>query len=318
MLLAEISVAGTLIVVILAAIAAHAASLGDAVRMLTAMTRIEVLALTAGIAVPWVILRCLLGLPMPQFRAKPQPTIDALMLEPAPFADTGVEQPDDGREPQPRSERRSFSDPTGGNLRPWQPYRPSADAAHSIAGADEIDFKIHGQEMQFVEIELDPGESAIAEAGSMMFKDADRPHGHDLRRRHPGADRLLRQARRGRQADADRREPVHDRVHPPGRRQGARVVRRALSRHHPAVQADRCRRHADRPEGRVPVRRQGRFDRHLLPAQDHDRPVRRRRLHHAEAARATATPSSTSAAASCSAIWRRARNCTSTPAASRR
>ena len=39
-------------------------------------------------------------------------------------------------------------------------------------GADEIDFKIYGQEMQFVEIELDPGESAVAEAGSMMFKDA--------------------------------------------------------------------------------------------------------------------------------------------------
>jgi uncharacterized protein (TIGR00266 family) len=38
-------------------------------------------------------------------------------------------------------------------------------------GADEIDFAIHGQEMQFVEIELDPGESAIAEAGAMMFKD---------------------------------------------------------------------------------------------------------------------------------------------------
>ena len=37
--------------------------------------------------------------------------------------------------------------------------------------ADEIDYKIHGQEMQFVEIELDPGESTIAEAGSMMFKD---------------------------------------------------------------------------------------------------------------------------------------------------
>lgn len=37
--------------------------------------------------------------------------------------------------------------------------------------ADEIDFEIRGQEMQFVEIELDPGESAIAEAGSMMFKD---------------------------------------------------------------------------------------------------------------------------------------------------
>src|SRR5262245_65911486 len=38
--------------------------------------------------------------------------------------------------------------------------------------ADEIDFKITGHEMQFVEIELDPGESAIAEAGAMMFKDA--------------------------------------------------------------------------------------------------------------------------------------------------
>ena len=38
--------------------------------------------------------------------------------------------------------------------------------------ADEIDFRIHGQEMQFVEVELDPGESAIAEAGSLMFKDA--------------------------------------------------------------------------------------------------------------------------------------------------
>jgi uncharacterized protein (TIGR00266 family) len=39
--------------------------------------------------------------------------------------------------------------------------------------ADDIDFEIKGQEMQFAEIELDPGESAIAEAGSMMFKDPD-------------------------------------------------------------------------------------------------------------------------------------------------
>jgi len=36
---------------------------------------------------------------------------------------------------------------------------------------DDIDYEIKGIEMQFVEIELDPGESAIAEAGSMMFKD---------------------------------------------------------------------------------------------------------------------------------------------------
>jgi uncharacterized protein (TIGR00266 family) len=40
------------------------------------------------------------------------------------------------------------------------------------AGADEIDFKIFGAEMQFVEVELDPGESAVAEAGAMMYKDS--------------------------------------------------------------------------------------------------------------------------------------------------
>ena len=45
------------------------------------------------------------------------------------------------------------------------------NARRSQGRADEIDYKIHGQEMQFVEIELDPGESTIAEAGSMMFKD---------------------------------------------------------------------------------------------------------------------------------------------------
>jgi uncharacterized protein (TIGR00266 family) len=36
---------------------------------------------------------------------------------------------------------------------------------------DVIDYEIRGSEMQFVEIELDPGEAAIGEAGSMMFMD---------------------------------------------------------------------------------------------------------------------------------------------------
>ncbi|MEM6615142.1 MAG: TIGR00266 family protein [Pseudomonadota bacterium] len=36
--------------------------------------------------------------------------------------------------------------------------------------SDDIEFEIKGSEMQFVEIELDPGESAVAEAGAMMFK----------------------------------------------------------------------------------------------------------------------------------------------------
>ncbi|MEY8689112.1 MAG: AIM24 family protein, partial [Leptothrix sp. (in: b-proteobacteria)] len=38
---------------------------------------------------------------------------------------------------------------------------------------DVIDYEIKGAEMQFVEVELDPGEAAIGEAGSMMFMDAE-------------------------------------------------------------------------------------------------------------------------------------------------
>ncbi|OYY65727.1 AIM24 family protein [Sphingomonas sp. 28-62-11] len=48
---------------------------------------------------------------------------------------------------------------------PWQHNR-------SAGVADDIDFEIKGQELQFVEIELDPGESAVAEAGAFVWKDA--------------------------------------------------------------------------------------------------------------------------------------------------
>ena len=52
--------------------------------------------------------------------------------------------------------------------------RPGAASAPPPPGvpgrqAHDIDFKIVGAEMQFVEVELDPGESAVAEAGSMMY-----------------------------------------------------------------------------------------------------------------------------------------------------
>src|SRR6187455_1322723 len=33
----------------------------------------------------------------------------------------------------------------------------------------EVDYKVHGDDMQFVEIELDPMEAAVAEAGGMMY-----------------------------------------------------------------------------------------------------------------------------------------------------
>ncbi len=48
---------------------------------------------------------------------------------------------------------------------PWQHSR-------NAGVADDVDFEIKGEELQFVEIELDPGESAVAEAGAFVWKDA--------------------------------------------------------------------------------------------------------------------------------------------------
>lgn len=45
------------------------------------------------------------------------------------------------------------------------PVLRPADSMH------EIDYRIHGDDMQFVEIELDPGEATVAEAGGMMYMD---------------------------------------------------------------------------------------------------------------------------------------------------
>ncbi|MCW3836025.1 TIGR00266 family protein [Sphingomonas canadensis] len=49
---------------------------------------------------------------------------------------------------------------------------PWSQHSRNPSVADDIDFEIKGQELQFVEIELDPGESAVAEAGAMVWKDA--------------------------------------------------------------------------------------------------------------------------------------------------
>ncbi len=56
-----------------------------------------------------------------------------------------------------------FGSGHGTQLSPW---------SHKRMTADDIDFDIHGHEMQYVEIELDPGESAVSEAGAMLYKDA--------------------------------------------------------------------------------------------------------------------------------------------------
>jgi uncharacterized protein (TIGR00266 family) len=51
------------------------------------------------------------------------------------------------------------------------PSAPAPPPLGAAAGrrAHDIDFKIFGEDMQFVEVELDPGESAVAEAGSLMY-----------------------------------------------------------------------------------------------------------------------------------------------------
>ncbi|HIP41137.1 MAG TPA: TIGR00266 family protein [Campylobacterales bacterium] len=55
--------------------------------------------------------------------------------------------------------------------------RPSSPPSRAMGGSfqrsDEIDYKIYGEDIQYVEIELDPNESAVAEAGSMMYKSSD-------------------------------------------------------------------------------------------------------------------------------------------------
>lgn len=43
--------------------------------------------------------------------------------------------------------------------------------SYSTRNNHEIDYKIYGEELQFVELELDPQETAIAESGAMMMMD---------------------------------------------------------------------------------------------------------------------------------------------------
>ena len=45
------------------------------------------------------------------------------------------------------------------------PPSPGSGQMHAV------DYTIHGDDMQFVEVELDPSEAVIAEAGGMMYMD---------------------------------------------------------------------------------------------------------------------------------------------------
>lgn len=69
----------------------------------------------------------------------------------------------------------------GPGLSGWTEARHVATVVAAVQGAaavpppparrasDEIDYEIFGEEMQYVEITLDPGETVIAEAGAMMY-----------------------------------------------------------------------------------------------------------------------------------------------------
>jgi uncharacterized protein (TIGR00266 family) len=48
----------------------------------------------------------------------------------------------------------------------------ASEEIEPMAQMHEVDYKIYGDDMQFVEIELDPEEAALAEAGGMMYMDA--------------------------------------------------------------------------------------------------------------------------------------------------
>ena len=64
----------------------------------------------------------------------------------------------------PLSTQPQFAPYLKGAAAPPPPAMPGASRQ-----ANDIDFKIYGEDMQFVEVELDPGESAVAEAGAMMY-----------------------------------------------------------------------------------------------------------------------------------------------------
>ena len=55
-----------------------------------------------------------------------------------------------------------------------RPPRGSRKVAkpYFLETTDVVGYELKGSEMQFVEIELDPGEAAVGEADSMLFMDA--------------------------------------------------------------------------------------------------------------------------------------------------
>ena len=92
-----------------------------------------------------------------------------------PPAPAGISSPESGGAFSGGGYGGGFSGAIGAPTSPagYSAPPPAARAsAFNKPRSDAIDYKIHGSEMQFVEIGLDPGETVIAEAGGMMYMTA--------------------------------------------------------------------------------------------------------------------------------------------------
>ncbi len=181
----------------------------------------------------------------------------------------------------------------------WTPARQLAElqggssAPPPLAGtagrADEIDYRIVGNDMQFVEVELDPGESAIAEAGALMYKDAavqmDTVFGDGSHAGQSGGGGLM-----GKLLSAGKRVVTGESMFTTiFTHAGSGKAKVAFAAPYPGtVLALRLSEHGGQlicQKDSFFGRRTWRVAGHRVPAQDPHRPVRRRGFHHAEARR---------------------------------
>ena len=151
-----------------------------------------------------------------------------------------------------------------------------------MADMHEIDYKIFGDDMQFVEVELDPNEATVAEAGGMMYMD----DGIEMETIFGDGSQAADGGFLGALMGAGKRlltgESLFMTVFLNRRRaEEARRLRRAVSGQDRPDPPRRDRRRAHRAEGFVPRRGEGRQHRHRVPEEARRRPVRRRGVHHA-------------------------------------
>ena len=128
-----------------------------------------------------------------------------------------------------------------------------------MAKAHEIDYQIYGDDMQFVEISLDPGETVIAEAGAMVYMDGDIQFETIL---GTGSEREKGKGLMGRLIGAGKRllaggRPFHDCLHQPGQGEKGRGLCRPVPGENNPCGPGRLRGPAHLPAGCLPVCCQG-------------------------------------------------------------